>query len=245
MHDRSVRLGVNIDHIATIRQARGTRYPDPAFGAQLAQQAGADQITLHVREDRRHVNERDLEVMREVVQVPLNLEMAATDEMLQMALRHMPDTVTLVPEKREERTTEGGLDVIGQEDALRPVVAKLRDAGIVVSMFVDPDAAQCDRSLILGASTVELHTGDFCEATTAAVKLAELQRLSDAAEHAHGIGLAVAAGHGIDYRNVADIMLLPHVEELNIGHAIVARALFVGFERAVHDMLRRMHRLEL
>ena len=178
-------------------------------------------------------------------QVPLNLEMAATDEMLQMALRHMPDTVTLVPEKREERTTEGGLDVIGQEDALRPVVAKLRDAGIVVSMFVDPDAAQCDRSLILGASTVELHTGDFCEATTAAVKLAELQRLSDAAEHAHGIGLAVAAGHGIDYRNVADIMLLPHVEELNIGHAIVARALFVGFERAVHDMLRRMHRLEL
>lgn len=245
MHEKSVRLGVNIDHIATIRQARSTRYPDPVFAAQLAQQAGADQITLHVREDRRHVNERDLRVMREVVEVPLNLEMAATDEMLAMALRHMPDTVTLVPEKREEQTTEGGLDVISNEASLLPVVEQLREAGIVVSMFVDPDETQCARSLALGATTVELHTGDFCEATTEAMRLHQLQRLSVAAERAHGLGLVVAAGHGIDYRNVAEIMLLPHIEELNIGHAIVARALFVGFETAVRDMLRRMHRLEL
>lgn len=245
MHERSVRLGVNIDHIATIRQARGTSYPDPVFGAQLAVQAGTDQITLHVREDRRHVNERDLRVMRETVDVPLNLEMAATSEMLAMALKYSPDTVTLVPEKREERTTEGGLDVVGQTEALRPVVEQLREAGIVVSMFIDPDLLQCERSLQLGAATVELHTGDFCEARTEAVKLHELGKLAAACEHAHSVGLAVAAGHGIDYRNVADIMMLPHVEELNIGHAIVARALFVGFEKAVHDMLRRMHRLEL
>jgi len=241
----NVRLGVNVDHVATIRQARATRYPDPVFAASLAEQAGADQITIHVREDRRHVQERDLRVMKETVQVPLNLEMAATDEMLAMALKYVPDTVTLVPEKREEQTTEGGLDVVGNRDALAPHVHSLREAGIVVSMFVDPDNAQCDASLGIGAATVELHTGDFCEASTDALRNNELLKLAAAARHAHGIGLAVAAGHGIDYRNVADIMLLPHVEELNIGHSIVARAIFVGLERAVGEMLRRMHRYEL
>jgi pyridoxine 5-phosphate synthase len=245
VHELSIRLGVNVDHIATIRQARGTKYPDPVLAAQLAEQAGADQITIHVREDRRHVNERDLWVMCKTVQVPLNLEMAATDEMLAMALKHAPDTVTLVPEKREERTTEGGLDVVGHSATLAPVVTALSEAGIVVSMFVDPNTAQCERSLELGASTVELHTGDFCEAPTAALRQIELERLRSACVHANSLGLAVAAGHGIDYRNVADIVMLPHVEELNIGHAIVARALFVGFERAVQDMLRRMHRLEI
>lgn len=245
MSEGTIRLGVNVDHVATIRQARGTRYPDPVFAAQLAEQAGADQITIHVREDRRHVNERDLRVMRETVNVPLNLEMAATDAMVSMALKYSPNVVTLVPEKREERTTEGGLDVIGNLDKLRPVVERLREAGIIVSMFIDPDLGQVERSLQLGAATVELHTGDYCEATTAAMQFEELDKLANAAEHANGIGLAVAAGHGIDYRNVSEILMLPHVEELNIGHAIVARALFVGFERAVHDMLRRMHRLEL
>lgn len=245
MHEHSIRLGVNVDHVATIRQARGTKYPDPVFAAQLAQQAGADQITIHVREDRRHVNERDLRVMRETVEVPLNLEMAATEKMLAMALKYSPDTVTLVPENREEQTTEGGLDVIAHSAALEPVVRALGEAGIVVSMFVAPDLGQCERSLQIGASTVELHTGDFCDAPTAALREVELERLGNAAVHANGIGLVVAAGHGIDYRNVARIMTLPYVEELNIGHAIVARALFVGFERAVAEMLRRMHRLEI
>ncbi|MDP7164378.1 MAG: pyridoxine 5'-phosphate synthase, partial [Alphaproteobacteria bacterium] len=237
---RRIRLGVNVDHIATIRQARGTQYPDPLFGAALAELAGADQITIHLREDRRHIQERDLRLMRDTVQVPLNLEMAATDEMVGFALQYRPDTVTLVPEKREEQTTEGGLDVVSQLEALAPVCVSLREAGIVVSTFIDPEADQVRASQAVGATVVELHTGDFCDAPTQAIAQGQLARLHSAAISAHEIGLVVAAGHGIDYQNVRDVIALPHVEELNIGHSIIARALFVGLERAVAEMLERM-----
>jgi len=237
---RRIRLGVNVDHIATIRQARGTQYPDPLFGAALAELAGADQNTIHLREDRRHIQERDLRLMRDTVQVPLNLEMAATDEMVGFALQYRPDTVTLVPEKREEQTTEGGLDVVSQLEALAPVCVSLREAGIVVSTFIDPEADQVRASQAVGATVVELHTGDFCDAPTQAIAQGQLARLHSAAISAHEIGLVVAAGHGIDYQNVRDVIALPHVEELNIGHSIIARALFVGLERAVAEMLERM-----
>ena len=235
-----IRLGVNVDHVATLRQQRGTKYPDPIFAAALAEQAGADQITIHLREDRRHISERDLRVMRETVQVPLNLEMAATDEMVGFALQYKPDTVTLVPEKRQERTTEGGLDVTAGRAQLAPIVAKLNDAGITVSMFIDANVAQCEASAELGAATVELHTGDFCDATSPAVRSAEFERLAEGAMVAHRLGLAVAAGHGIDYTNVRDVVTLPYVCELNIGHSIVARAVFVGLEAAVREMIERM-----
>ncbi len=232
---RYVRLGVNVDHVATLRQARGTRYPDPVYGAAIAESAGADQITIHLREDRRHIQDRDLEVMRRTVQVPLNLEMAATAEMVRIALANRPDTVTLVPERREERTTEGGLDVAGQRAALAPHVQALRDAGIVVSMFVDPHEAQITASAQIGAAVVELHTGDYCEAGTPSLRAHELQKLHEGAIVAHGLGLVVAAGHGLDLRNVGDVARLPHVEELNIGHSIVARAVFVGLQAAVRE----------
>jgi len=236
----SLRLGVNVDHVATLRQQRGTRYPDPVFAAAIAEQAGADQITIHLREDRRHIQDRDLRVMKETVQVPLNLEMAVTDEMVGIALAHLPDTVTLVPEKREEQTTEGGLDVTGQLDRVRDATRKLTDAGIAVSLFIDPDPLQVTASRAVGATIIELHTGDFCDAPTAAIAARELERLRVACEEAHRIGLVVAAGHGIDYRNVGSIAALPHVEELNIGHSIVCHAVFVGFERAVAEMIAAM-----
>lgn len=236
----SLRLGVNVDHVATLRQQRGTRYPDPVFAAAIAEQAGADQITIHLREDRRHIQDRDLRVMKETVQVPLNLEMAVTDEMVGIALAHLPDTVTLVPEKREEQTTEGGLDVTGQLDRVRDATRKLTDAGIAVSLFIDPDPLQVTASRAVGATIIELHTGDFCDAPTAAIAARELERLREACEEAHRIGLVVAAGHGIDYRNVGSIAALPHVEELNIGHSIVCHAVFVGFERAVAEMIAAM-----
>ena len=236
-----VRLGVNVDHVATIRQARGTRYPDPLLAAQLAELAGADQITVHLREDRRHIQERDLDVLRKSVQVPLNLEMAATATMVELALRYLPDTVTLVPEKREERTTEGGLDAAGQIEVLRPVVQALRSRGIVVSLFIDPDARQVAAAAALKAQTVEFHTGDYCNAATPLLAMGFLAALHAAALAGHGAGLQVAAGHGLDYRNVSAVARLPHMAELNIGHAIVARALLVGFERAVRDMIQAMH----
>lgn len=237
-----VRLGVNVDHVATLRQARGTRYPDPVFAATLAEQGGADQITIHLREDRRHIQERDLDVLRKTVQVPLNLEMAATPAMVELAIRAMPDTVTLVPEKREERTTEGGLDVVGNAGLLANVITALRDKGIVVSLFIDPDPAQVRRSAELHAQTIELHTGDYCGATSRLVQEKHLTDLRSAAMIGHDIGLQVAAGHGLDYRNVGAVARLPHMAELNIGHAIVAQALFVGFERAVRDMIVAMHK---
>ena len=231
-----VRLGVNIDHVATLRNARGTRYPEPALAASLAELGGADQITIHLREDRRHIVDRDVQVLRQTVQVPLNLEMAATAEMTRIAIQTLPNTVTLVPEKREERTTEGGLDAVGQASTLRPLIAELQAAGIVVSLFIDPDEAQVRMAAELRASTVEFHTGDYCGTDAALRREHELSKLDRACRQAHGLGLTVAAGHGLDYHNVLPIAQLPHMEELNIGHAIVCRAVFVGLERAVRDM---------
>ena len=236
----TLRLGVNVDHIATLRQQRGTRYPDPVYAAAIAEQAGADQITIHLREDRRHIQDRDLRVMRETVQVPLNLEMAVTEEMIGIALAHKPDTVTLVPEKRAERTTEGGLDVAGQLAKISDATKRLTEGGIAVSLFIDPDPLQVQASRAVGATIIELHTGDYCDAPTQAIAARELERLRLAAVQAHELGLVVAAGHGIDYRNVGPIAALDHVEELNIGHSIVCQAAFVGFERAVAEMIAAM-----
>ena len=234
---RRVHLGVNVDHIATLRQARGTKYPDPVYAAFLCEQGGADQITVHLREDRRHIQERDLAILRQTVQVPLNLEMAATAEMLEIALKYRPDTVTLVPERREEQTTEGGLDAITHAGTLAPIVRQLADAGIVVSLFIDPLVDQVQQARRLGAGTVELHTGDYANLDAASPTQDALRHLRDAAIEANRLGLRVAAGHGLDYLNARAVAALPHVEELNIGHAIVAKAMFVGLERAVREMI--------
>lgn len=236
------RLGVNVDHVATVRQARGTRYPDPVAAAMVAELAGADQITIHVREDRRHAQERDVRILSELVTTRLNLEMAMTEEMLAMALKHKPEMVTLVPEKREERTTEGGLDCIAHAALVQRFVAELSDAGIVASLFIDPHHDQLDASLAAGAPLVELHTGDYADATTADETADELARLRDAARYGAGIGLEIAAGHGLDYKNVGNIAAIPEVEELNIGHSIVARAIMVGFDSAVREMIHAIER---
>ena len=236
----NLRLGVNVDHVATIRQARGTRYPDPVFAASMAELAGADQITIHLREDRRHIQDRDLHVMRETVQTRLNLEMAATEEMVRIALEVKPDTVTLVPERREEQTTESGLDVVRLYEELRPTVDALTNGGIAVSLFVDPTLAQIDASARLEVDAVEIHTGDYAEAIDDDILESETARIELAAEHASAASLMVAAGHGLDCLNVREIARVPAIEELNIGHAIVARAIFVGFERAVSEMIALM-----
>ena len=240
MRKPTVRLGVNVDHVATLRNARGVRYPDPLFAALIAEAAGADQITIHLREDRRHIVDSDLLAMRRSVRVPLNLEMGATAEMVAIALEHRPAMVTLVPEKRQERTTEGGLDVVGHAAELGPQIRALRDAGIIVSLFIDPSEAQVVASAAVGATTIELHTGDYCDAASPALAEQELERLRAAAVQGHGLGLIVAAGHGLDLRSVGAVARLPHVEELNIGHSIVARAVFVGFEAAVREMIAAM-----
>lgn len=240
MPSTRIHLGVNVDHIATLRQARGTRYPDPVIAASLAELAGADQVTVHLREDRRHIQERDLEILRKTVQVPLNLEMAATPEMVALACKYMPDIVTLVPEKREERTTEGGLDCIGQEAAVHKAIEALRSAGIVVSLFIGPDEDQMRKAATLRAHTIELHTGEYCDAVGVLHQERELQRLHKACVTAHNLGLRVAAGHGLDYHNVRAICALPHVAELNIGHSLIARAVLVGLERAVREMIEVM-----
>jgi pyridoxine 5-phosphate synthase len=232
-------LGVNVDHVATLRQARGTPYPDPVMAALLAESAGADQITVHLREDRRHIVDRDVRVLREVLQVRMNLEMAATEEMLAIALDTRPDMVTLVPERREERTTEGGLDVVGQRETIAGYCRALSDAGIVASLFVDPVGAQIEASRGVGAHVVELHTGDYAEATGGA-RERELARLDGAAHEAAALGLKVAAGHGLTLRNVRPLVAIAPIEEYNIGHAIVARAVFVGFEAAVREMLEAL-----
>ncbi len=236
------RLGVNVDHIATIRQARGTRYPDPVTAAAVAELAGADQITVHLREDRRHIQERDLRLLRETVQTRLNLEMAATEEILAIALDVHPDTVTLVPERRQELTTEGGLDAAGLEEQLAPVCARLTEAGIALSLFIDPDPAQIAAAARLGADAVELHTGEYAEADDDDAMDSELQRLEAAAAEALDAGLMVAAGHGLDYVNVRDVVAIEAIEELNIGHAIIARALFTGMDQAVREMLALLAR---
>jgi pyridoxine 5-phosphate synthase len=230
------RLGVNIDHVATIRQARRTIEPDPVWAATLAELGGADGITLHLREDRRHIQDRDLRLMRETVQVKLNLEMAAEDSITAIALDVKPDQVTLVPEKREEITTEGGLDVIGQLDRVQHCVRRLRDAGITVSLFVDPDARQVEAARNLKVDGVELHTGRYADATTADDRDREFEALVTAGEFAVAEGLDLHLGHGLTYRNVERVAAIAGVAELNIGHSIVARAVMVGFERAVREM---------
>lgn len=236
-----IKLHVNIDHVATLRQARGTRYPDPVWAAALCELAGADGITIHLREDRRHIQDRDLQILRETVRTTLNLEMAATDEMVGIATRVKPDIVTLVPEKREERTTEGGLDVIGQRDTVARATEALRAANIPVSLFIDPTEAVVAASHGLGVPRIELHTGDYCEAHGAA-QHTELHRLVRAAAVGKKLGLHVAAGHGLDYPNVGPVAAIPEIEELNIGHAIVSRAVMVGMEHAVREMLAAVRR---
>ena len=231
-----MRLGVNIDHVATLRQARRGRYPDPVAAAAVAEVGGADQITLHVREDRRHVNDRDLSLLRQTVNGTLNLEMAAVQPMLEIALRERPDTATLVPERREELTTEGGLDAIGQREEVRRVTRALRDGGIEVSLFIDPELEQVKASHRADAQAVELHTGRYCEAPTAEDRKRELGRIAEAAKAAQKLGMRVAAGHGLDYWNVQPIARIDEITELNIGYSIVCRAVLVGLERAVRDM---------
>lgn len=233
----SQRLGVNVDHVATLRQARKTTYPDPVTAAALAELAGAGQITIHLREDRRHIQERDLKVLRETVQTLLNLEMAATQEMVKVAYEYKPDLATLVPERREELTTEGGLDVNGQKDAISRVVKTLKDGDVVVSLFIDPDLDQVRAAHKVSADRVELHTGRFCEARSEKERQREYSRIVDAAKTAVKLGMGCAAGHGLSYDNVRPIARLPEIDELNIGHSIVARAVLVGFERAVREMV--------
>lgn len=246
MSNNRPRLGVNVDHVATIRQARGTHYPDPVAAASIAELAGADQITIHLREDRRHIQDRDVEVMRRTVETRLNLEMAATEEMLEIACRIKPDMVTLVPEKREEQTTEGGLAVVENRERLAEYCERLRESGAYLSLFIDPDVAQIEASAELGAEIVELHTGDYCEAASeftnklapsAFDRAAELDKLRVGAKRAAELDLVVAAGHGLDYKNVLDVAAIAEFEEFNIGHSIVGRAVLVGFERAVREMI--------
>ena len=232
---RRVLLGVNVDHVATLRQARGVDYPDPVEASRIAAGAGADGITVHLREDRRHIQDRDVERIRAELDVKLNLEMAATDEMVAIARRIRPDDVCIVPERRAELTTEGGLAVAGNESGLAPLVGALVEAGIRVSLFVDPDPRQIAASHAVGATVVELHTGRYCEVRGAAVA-DELRQLVTAAGEAHGLGLVVNAGHGLTVANVGPIARLPHLHELNIGHAIVARAVLVGMAAAVREM---------
>ncbi|MCL4141590.1 UNVERIFIED_CONTAM: hypothetical protein GTU68_033574 [Idotea baltica] len=230
------KLGVNIDHVATIRQARRTIEPDPVWAATLAELAGADGITLHLREDRRHIQDRDLRVMKETVQVKMNLEMAAEESITKIALEVHPHQVTLVPEKREEVTTEGGLDVITHKDRVAKCVDQLLEAGIEVSLFIDPDEAQIEASKKLGAHAIELHTGRYADAETESAQHEELLALKGAGEAAIEQGLLLHMGHGLTYRNVVPVAKIPNVGELNIGHSIVARAVMVGFERAVREM---------
>ncbi len=229
-------LGVNIDHVATVRQARRTVEPDPIAAAVLAELGGADGITAHLREDRRHIQERDIRLLRQTVRTHLNLEMAATPEMMAIALDVRPDYVTLVPERREEVTTEGGLDVVAGGDRLRAAVAQLQEAGIPVSLFVDADAKQLEAAAATGARFVELHTGTYANARTAAERCRELAVLQEGAAQALALGLRVNAGHGLTYGNVQPIARIPGMEELNIGHSIVSRAVLVGLERAVREM---------
>ena len=235
MSFRPIHLGINVDHVATVRQARGTRYPDPVTAALLAEQAGADSITIHLREDRRHIQDRDLEVLTRAIQTRINLEMAVTEPMIEIAARAAPSDCCFVPERRAELTTEGGLDVAGQASKVKAACKQLRDRGIRVSLFVDPDFAQLDASAAAGATVVELHTGAYAGAGGAEAGR-ELQRIRAAAERAAALGLTVHAGHGLNYHNVAPIAAIGEIVELNIGHAIVAQALFDGFPAAVAKM---------
>jgi pyridoxine 5-phosphate synthase len=233
-------LGVNIDHVATLRQARLTRYPDPVEAVYAAENGGADGITIHLREDRRHIQERDVELIQAVLQTRLNLEMAVTDSMIAYAEKIKPAHCCLVPEKRQELTTEGGLDVISQEAKVHAATQRLKKAGIEVSLFIDPDIKQIEAAVRCGAPVIEIHTGAYADAKTIAETAKELKRIRQAVEFAHQAGLVVNAGHGLNYHNVQAIAALPNMNELNIGHGIVARAVFVGLEAAVREMKRLM-----
>ena len=237
--ENPIYLGVNIDHVATLRQARGTTYPRPAEAARSAERAGADSITVHLREDRRHIQDHDLDEINEVMRTHMNLEMAVTDEMVAIARHIRPTDVCLVPEKREELTTEGGLDVAGQLDKVRAACKELGAAGIRVSLFIDPERAQLDAAVAAGAPVVELHTGKYAD-SEGNEQADELERIIDAARYGHGLGLVINAGHGLHYQNVKPIARIEQVVELNIGHAIIARAVFDGLGPAVAEMKRLM-----
>jgi pyridoxine 5-phosphate synthase len=232
-------LGVNVDHVATIRQARGVDYPDPVTAAMLAELAGCHGIVAHLREDRRHIQERDIRLLRQLVKTKLNLEMAPTQEMVSFAIDLLPDQVCLVPERREELTTEGGLDVIRLEGELREVVSSLLERGIGVSLFIEPEPAHIELAKKIGAPMIELHTGRYCEAE-GEEREEELRKLKEGVELGRRLGLKVNAGHGLNYQNVTPIAKIPGIDELNIGHSIVSRAVFVGMERAVKEMLELM-----
>ena len=235
-----IELGVNIDHVATLRQARGTAYPDPVRAALLAEKCGADAITLHLREDRRHIQDKDVETLRGQLTTRMNLEAAVTEEMLAIACRIRPQDVCLVPEKRAELTTEGGLDVVGHCAEVAAACRRLATAGIRVSLFIDADTAQIDAALRCGAPVIELHTGCYADATDAASQARELERLRQAVGYAAGLGLKVNAGHGLHFGNVAAIAAMPQIAELNIGHALVAEAVFMGWENAIRKMKQLM-----
>ena len=235
------KLGVNIDHVATLRQARRGTAPDPVTAAVIGELNGADGITVHLREDRRHIQDRDVEVLSRVVQTRINLEMAATEEMVGIAVRFLPFSSTLVPEKREEITTEGGLDVLGQRDPLHGAVSRLQEAGILVSLFIDPDLAQVRAARHAGADAVEIHTGAYCSAFQAGDYGKEVGKIRTAAAYGRNIGLRVFAGHGLDLRNIVPLLSLPEIEEFNIGHSIIARAVFVGLGQAVREMADLIH----
>jgi pyridoxine 5-phosphate synthase len=239
---KKLRLGVNIDHVATIRNARGGDHPDPIRAAELAAAAGADGITAHLREDRRHIGDRDIERLMEKIALPLNLEMAATDEMLSIALRHRPHAACIVPERREERTTEGGIDAAGQLERLRPIVAALGAAGVRVSLFIEADRRQLDAAKALGVPVVELHTGTYCEAWHSGPDAFERERkrIAEGARYGAGLGLEVHAGHGLSFDTVKPIARLPELAELNIGHFLVGEAIFIGLEASVREMRRLM-----
>jgi len=241
--DSPLRLGVNIDHVATIRNARGGLRPDPVRAAHLAAHAGADGITAHLREDRRHIRDEDIHRLMEEIHLPLNLEMAATEEMLAIALRHKPHAACIVPEHRAERTTEGGLDVVGGHAHLAPVVKRLVDVGVRVSLFIEPDPAQLDAARAIGAPVVELHTGRYCDLFDAGeerLAAIELQRLRAAARHGTELGLEVHAGHGLSYESVGPIAAIHDLRELNIGHFMIGEAIFVGLEASIREMRRLM-----
>lgn len=234
------KLGVNIDHIATLREARKTNYPDPVEAAVFAELAGADGITAHLREDRRHIQDRDIYILRSTLKTSLNLEMALNPSILEIALKVLPDEVCIVPENREEVTTEGGLDVIANRAKLREFVPALQEKRIVVSLFVDPDPRQIEAAVDCGAEFIEIHTGSYADAKDEIATHAEFEKVRNAAGFAVSIGLRVNAGHGLNYRNVAPICQIPQIEALNIGHSIVSRAVYVGLERAVRDMIDAM-----
>ncbi|HZZ73770.1 MAG TPA: pyridoxine 5'-phosphate synthase [Pirellulales bacterium] len=229
-------LGVNIDHVATVRQARRTYEPDPVWAATLAELGGADGITLHLREDRRHIQDRDLQILRQTVTVKLNLELACNADVLEIACRVKPNQATLVPERREEVTTEGGLDILKHRDAVRDAVAQLQAAGIAVSLFLDPDPRQIEMAQTLQAQAVELHTGRYADAALGAAQTAELQTLAQSGKLVRQLGLTLHAGHGLTYRNVQPVAAIAEMHELNIGHSIIARAMMVGMEQAVREM---------